>query len=65
MQPRKRQVFLEFDDTFCELVVFRLQRSNAHQQRFNSLFVGAIHRSVESKPYRRVNLPIPRYQPAS
>ncbi|CAM5330780.1 hypothetical protein ATER59S_00283 [Aquamicrobium terrae] len=55
MQPRKRQLFLEFDDAFGELTVLRLQRSNARHQLFSSRFAGSIHQILESKARRRVN----------
>ena len=55
MQACQRQFFLELDDAVGELMVLRLQRSNARQQHFNTRFAGSIHRILESEPYRRVN----------
>lgn len=65
MQPRQRQLFLEFDDPFGELAVLRLQRSNARRQLFDSRFAGSIHQILESKAYRRVNITIRCRQPAT
>jgi hypothetical protein len=55
MQPRKRQLFLQFDDAVSELTVLRLERGNARHQLLNSRFAGPIHQILESEPFGRVN----------
>lgn len=55
MQACQRQFFLEFDAAVGELMVLRLQRSNARQQHLNTRMAGSIHWNLESEPYRRVN----------